>query len=182
MGDVQESRVVEGWTGRLFEDFTVGDIYYHPFGKTVTQADNQSFTLATQNVSKTHVDANFAAATEFGKPLVNSTFILALVTGQSTMDLSMNVFANLGWDEVRLPHPVLEGDTIYSRSKVLSLRESSSRPSIGIVRVASEGFNQDGRIVISYQRTFMVYKRGHLPSVESARPSEDSLPDVGGPA
>jgi acyl dehydratase len=172
------SRVVDGWTGRLFEDFAVGDIYYHPFGKTVTQTDNQLFTLATQNVSKTHVDAHFAASTEFGKPLVNSTFILALVTGQSTMDLSMNVFANLGWDEVRLPTPVLEGDTIYSRSKVLSLRESSSRPSIGIVNVATEGFNQDGKIVISYRRTFMVYKSGFLPSVADSRPSEDSLPDV----
>ena len=170
------SRVVDGWTGRLFEDFTVGDIYYHPFGKTVTQADNQQFTLATQNVSKTHVDANFAANTEFGKPLVNSTFILALVTGQSTMDLSMNVFANLGWDDVRLPAPVFEGDTIYSRSQVLSLRESSSRPTIGIVTVVTEGFNQDAKIVISYRRTFMVYKRGFLPSVTDSAPSEDSLP------
>ena len=172
------SRVVEGWTGRLFEDFTVGDVYYHPFGKTVTQADNQFFTLATQNVSRTHVDAHFAARTEYGKPLVNSTFVLALVTGQSTIDLSMNVFANLGWDEVRLPHPVLEGDTIYSRSKVLSLRESSSRPALGIVTVATEGFNQDGNIVVSYRRTFMVYKRGFLPNVNGSRPSEDSLPGV----
>lgn len=178
MSKGKESRVVEGWTGRLFEDFTVGDIYYHPFGKTVTQSDNQLFTLSTQNVSKTHVDAHFAASTEFAKPLVNSTFILALVTGQSTMDLSMNVFANLGWDEVRLPNPVLEGDTIYSRSKVLALRESGSRPEIGIVNVATEGFNQNGAIVVSFRRTFMVYKRGHLPSVESARPSVDSLPEV----
>ena len=102
-GDAQSfGRVVPGWSGRLFEDFTVGDVYEHPFGKTVTQADNQWFTLMTQNVAKLHVDANFAARTEFGRPLVNSTFVLALVTGQSTIDLSMNVFANLGWDEVRL--------------------------------------------------------------------------------
>ena len=172
------SRVVPGWSGRLFEDFTVGDVYYHPFGKTVTEADNQWFTLLTQNVAKTHVDANFAAHTEFGKPLVNSTFILALVTGQSTIDLSMNVFANLGWDEVRMPHPVYEGDTIYSRSKVLSIRESGSRPSVGLVTVATEGFNQDGAIVISYRRTFMVYRQGHLPSVAAARPDESSLPSA----
>lgn len=172
------SQVVEGWNGRLFEDFAVGDIYYHPFGKTVTQADNQQFTLSTQNVSKTHLDANFAANTEFGKPLVNSTFILALVTGQSTIDLSFNVFANLGWDEVRLPHPVLEGDTIYSRSKVLSLRPSNSRPAVGIVQVATEGFNQDGVVVISYKRTFLVYRRGFLPASAGKRPSEQSLPEV----
>ncbi|WP_336713796.1 MaoC family dehydratase [Arthrobacter sp. USHLN218] len=173
-------QVVEGWTGRLFEDFAIGDIYYHPFGKTVTQADNQNFTLTTQNVSKTHVDANFGAKTEFGRPLVNSTFTLALVTGQSTIDLSMNVFANMGWDEVRMPAPVYEGDTIYSRSKVLALRESKSRPNLGLVTVATEGYNQDGTVVITYRRTFMVYKKGFLPSVESSRPDESSLPAVEG--
>jgi acyl dehydratase len=174
-----QARVVQGWTGRLFEDFAVGDIYYHPFGKTVTEADNHSFTLMTQNVAKTHVDRNFAKATEFGLPLVNSTLTLALVTGQSTIDLSMNVFANMGWDEVRMPNPVFEGDTIYSRSKVLALRESKSRPSLGLVTVATEGYNQDGKIVISYRRTFMVYRQGHLPGVESTRPDESSLPQAG---
>jgi itaconyl-CoA hydratase len=172
------SRVVDGWTGRLFEDFTVGDIYYHPFGKTVTTADNQTFTLATQNVSKTHIDHHFAADTEFGVPLVNSTFILALVTGQSTMDLSMNVYANLGWDTVRLPAPVREGDTIYSRSKVLGVRPSGSRPHLGVVHVATEGFNQDGVVVISFERTFMIYRHGHLPDSTTVRPPETSLPAV----
>ncbi len=161
---------VPGWTGRLFEDFTEGDVYYHPFGKTVTEADNHAFTLMTQNVAKIHVDRNFAAASEFGRPLVNSTLTLALVTGQSTIDLSMNVFANLGWDEVRLPAPVFEGDTIYSRSTVLEVRPSGSRPSVGLVSVATEGFNQDGTIVIRYRRTFMVYRRGHLPPVTDSRP------------
>ena len=168
----------EGWTGRLFEDFVPGAVYYHPFGKTVTEGDNQMFTLMTQNVAKTHVDKHFAAQTEFGRPLVNSTFTLALVTGQSTIDLSMNVFANLGWDEVRMPNPVFEGDTIYSRSKVLSSRTSASRPAVGLVSVATEGFNQDGIVVISFRRTFMVYRRGHLPAAAPVRPDESSLPAV----
>jgi len=169
---------VTGWEGRLFEDFSVGDVYYHPFGRTVSETDNQWFTLVTQNVSKTHVDANYASGTEYGRPLVNSTFTLALVTGQSTIDLSMNVFANMGWDEVRMPAPVLEGDTIYSRSKVLSKRESTSRPTMGLVTVATEGYNQDGTVVISFRRTFMIYKQGHLPSVASARPDVSSLPAI----
>ena len=176
--DAPGARLVPGWSGRLFEDFEPGDVYYHPFGKTVTEADNQWFTLLTQNVAKTHVDAHFAAQTEFGRPLVNSTFLLALVTGQSTIDLSMNVFANLGWDEVRMPSPVFEGDTIYSRSKVLSVRGSSSRPNLGLVTVATEGFNQDSVIVITYRRTFMVYRRGHLPEVSASRPDPASLPPV----
>ncbi len=166
------------WTGRLFEDFVPGDVYYHPFGKTVTEADNQSFTLMTQNVAKVHVDKAFATGTEFGRVLVNSALTLALVTGQSTIDLSMNVYANLGWDEVRLPAPVFEGDTIYSRSKVLAVRPSASRPSVGVVTVATEGYNADGVVVISFRRTFMVYRRGCLPAAVAVRPDESSLPPV----
>lgn len=178
MTEAQDSTVVPGWQGRVFEDFQVGDIYNHPFGKTITEADNHWLTLMTQNVAKAHVDDNFASRTEFRKPLVNSTFILALVVGQSTIDLSMNVFANLGWDEVRLPHPVFVGDTIYSRSKVLSKRESASRPTMGLVTVASEGFNQDGVVVIRYKRTFMIYKKGHVPQNAHSVPDVSSLPDV----
>ena len=163
MTEHPESPVDPG-VGRLFEDFRPGEVIYHPFGKTVTEADNQTFTLMTQNVARIHLDKHFAARTEFGRPLVNSTFTLALVTGQSTVDLSTNVFANLGWDEVRTPHPVFEGDTIYSRSKVLAARESTSRPAVGVVTVATEGFNQDGVVVISYRRTLLVYRRGHQPA------------------
>jgi itaconyl-CoA hydratase len=178
MGNAENGVVVTGWEGRTFEDFQPGDIYNHPFGKTITDADNHWLTLMTQNVAKAHVDDNFATRTEFGKPLVNSTLILALVVGQSTIDLSMNVFANLGWDEVRLPHPVFVGDTIYSRSKVLSKRESESRPSMGLVTVASEGFNQDGIVVLRYKRTFMIYKKGHVPQNALNIPPISTLPDA----
>ena len=155
--------IKEGWTGRVYEDFEVGDVYRHPVGRTVTTADNIWFTLLTQNGNPIHFDHSYAAKTEFGKPLFNSTFTLALVTGQSVVDLSLNVMANLGWDEVRLPHPVFEGDTIYSQSEVLSTRESRSRPNVGIVAVKTTGFNQDGTVVIEFKRTFMVYRRGHVP-------------------
>ena len=156
--------VKEGWTGRVYEDFEVGDIYPHPLGRTVLPVDNSWFTLLTQNVNPIHFDAAYAAKTEFGRPLVDSTFTLALVTGQSTIDLSFNVMANLGWDEVRLPNPVFEGDTIYSRSEVLEKRESKSRQNVGIVKVRTTGFKDDGTIVIEFLRTFMVYRRGHVPA------------------
>jgi acyl dehydratase len=156
--------VKEGWTGRVYEDFEVGDVFPHPLGRTVLAADNMWFTLLTQNTNPIHVDHVYAARTEFGRPLVNSTLTLALVTGQSVTDISQNVVANLGWDEVRLPNPVFEGDTIYSRSEVLEKRESASRPNVGIVRVKTAGFKQDGTVVIEFRRTFMVYKRGHVPA------------------
>ena len=159
----------EGWRGRFFEDFEVGDVYEHPLGRTVTTTDNIWFTLLSQNTAPVHFDHNYAAQTEFGRPLVDSTFTLALVTGQSVTDISQNVFANLGWDEVRLPAPVFEGDTIYSSSEVLEKRASGSRPNVGIVTVRTTGYNQDGRTVITFKRTIMVYKRGQAPRI--ARPT-----------
>lgn len=165
--------VKEGWRGRFFEDFTVGDVYQHPLGRTVTTTDNVWFTLLTQNTAPIHFDHHYAAQTAFGRPLVDSTFTLALVTGQSVTDISQNVFANLGWDEVRLPHPVFEGDTIYSQSEVLAARESASRPDVGIVTVRTTGYNQEGVVVIRFQRTIMVYKRGHAPEIPRLGPNKD---------
>ena len=152
-----------GWTGRVFEDFEAGDVYEHPLGRTILAADNTWFTLLTMNTNPVHFDAAYASRTEFGKPLVNSCLTLAIVTGQSVTDLSQNAVANLGWDEVRMPNPVFEGDTIYARSEVLDTRESKSRPHAGIVRVKTTGFNQDRAIVLEFTRTFMVYKRGAVP-------------------
>jgi acyl dehydratase len=165
--------VKESWRGRFFEDFEVGDVYEHPLGRTVTTTDNVWFTLLSQNTAPVHFDHNYAAQTEFGKPLVDSTFTLALVTGQSVTDISQNVFANLGWDEVRLPAPVFEGDTIYSQSEVLEKRESRSRPNVGIVAVETIGYNQDGRTVITFKRTIMVYRRGHAPKITRITPGGD---------
>jgi itaconyl-CoA hydratase len=156
----------QGWTGRVFEDFEVGDIYQHPLGRTVIAADNIWFTLLTQNTNPIHFDRAFAARTEYGRPLVNSTFTLALVTGQSVMDISQNAMANLGWDEVRLPNPLFEGDTVYSRSEVLEKRESKSRPNVGIVRFKTTGYKQDGTVVIEFKRTVMIYRRGHVPQTK----------------
>ncbi len=162
--------IKEGWRGRFYEDFAVGDVYQHPLGRTVTTTDNIWFTLLTQNTAPIHFDHHYAAQTEFGRPLVDSTFTLALVTGQSVSDISQNVFANLGWDDVRLPHPVFEGDTIYSQSEVLEARESKSRPSAGIVTVRTTGYNQRGETVITFKRTILVYKRGHAPTIPRLTP------------
>ncbi len=91
------------------------------------------------------------------------------MTGQSVTDLTVNAVANLGWDEVRLPHPLFEGDTVRSKSEVLETRESKSRPNVGIVRVKTTGMNQHGAAVIEFTRTFMIWKRGHVPGSEVFR-------------
>ena len=155
--------VKQGWTGRVFEDFHVGDVYEHPLGRTVLAADNVWFTCLTMNTNPIHFDAEYAAKTEFKRPLVNSCFTLALVTGQSVTDLTVNAVANLGWDDVKLTHPLFEGDTVRSKSEVLETRGSKSRPNVGIVRVKTTGTNQDGKTVIEFTRTFMIWRRGHVP-------------------
>ena len=151
--------------GRCFEDFRVGDVYRHWPGRTISDADNRWFTHLTQNTNPLHFDENYARQTPFGRILVNSAFTLAVVTGMSVSDVSQNAFANLGWDEVRLPHPLYEGDTLYAESQVLETRPSQSRSNVGIVRVRTIGMKQDGTPVIEYTRTIMVYRRGYLPVV-----------------
>ncbi|MDX1382428.1 MAG: MaoC family dehydratase [Thermoanaerobaculia bacterium] len=152
----------ESWTGRVFEDFAAGDVYEHPIGRTVTTTDNIWFTAVTMNPNPIHFDHVYAAASDFGKPLVNSCFTISLVTGLSVSDMSQNA-VNLGWDEIRLPRPVFEGDTLYARSEVLATRESKSRPHQGIVEFRTEGYNQNGETVISFKRSMLVYRAGHVP-------------------
>jgi itaconyl-CoA hydratase len=149
--------------GLCFEDFAVGDVYIHRLGRTITDADNIWFSLLTMNVNPLHFDRHYAAQTEFGRPVVDSCLTLALATGMSVPDVSRHLLANLGWDAVRLPHPLFEGDTLYAESEVLETRPSRSRPNVGIVRLKTTGYNQDGVTVIEFQRTLMVYRRGHVP-------------------
>ncbi len=150
-------------SGLYYEDFEPGDVFEHRPGRTILDADNTYFTLLTLNVQELHFDATYAAKTEWKKPLVDSTFTLALLTGMSVRSVSAKVVANLGWDKVKATHPVFAGDTLYAESTVLHKRESKSRPTQGIVTVSTRGLNQDGVEVMSFERTMLIYKRGHSP-------------------
>ena len=159
---MSESVNCEPRGGRFFEDFEVGVVLRHPIGRTVTATDNTWFTLLTCNTNPIHFDRHYSEQTEFGQPLVNSTFTLALVTGLSVADISQYA-VNVGWEEVRIPAPVFEGDTIYAQTEVLSARTSESRPAMGVVGVKTTGFKQDGTVVMEFRRTILVYKRGYEP-------------------
>ena len=147
--------------GRYLEDFTAGDTYEHRPGRTISEADNTWFTLLTMNTHPLHFDAAYAAKTEFGRPLVNSCLTLAIVAGMSVSDLSQKATANLGWDKVRLTAPVFAGDTIYAESEVLAVRDSKSRATEGIVTVRTTGRKADGTVFMTYERAFLVPRRGH---------------------
>jgi acyl dehydratase len=153
--------------GRYYEDFTVGDIYEHRPGRTISEADNTWFTLITMNQHPLHFDAAYAAKSEFGQMLVNSALTLSIVAGMSVSDVSQKAIANLGWNDIRLTAPVFVGDTIYAESEVLSKRESASRPTQGIVTVRTVGKKADGTVFMTYERTVLVPKRGH--AVDDAR-------------
>lgn len=141
--------------GRTYEDIEVGAVYRSRFGRTVLDADNVWFTLLTNNTNPIHFDAEYAASTEWGRPLVDSTFTLALVTGLSVADVSEQA-VNLGWREVLLPAPVFAGDTIRAETEVIEKRESQSRPGRGIVTVRTRGLNQRDEVVIEFERTIML--------------------------
>lgn len=159
---VGENRFRETF-GRSFEDFEIGHIYEHRPGRTITDTDNVWFTLLTMNTHPAHFDYEFAKKTEFGKPLVCSPFTVALMVGMSVSDTSQKAVANLGWDEIRLTHPLFPGDTLYAESEVFDKRESSSRPEQGIVTIRTIGKNQHGDTVCSFKRTMLIWKRGCGP-------------------
>ena len=150
--------------GRYYEDFVVGHIYEHRPGRTISEADNTWFTLLTMNTHPLHFDHEFAAKTEFGKPLVASPLTVAILVGMSVSDVSQKAVANLGWKDITLPKPVFHGDTLYGESEVIEKRESASRPEQGIVSIKTIGRNQHGDIVCEFRRTMLIWKRGFGPA------------------
>ena len=147
--------------GRFFEDFLVGTTYQHPFGRTISEADSTWFTLLTCNTNQNHFNADLAKSNPItgGRVIVNSGFTVALVLGLSVIDMSQNAVANLGWTDIKLTHPVYIGDTLYAESLCLEMRESASRPELGIIRMKTRGLNQDGDVIVSWFRSVMVPKR-----------------------
>ena len=144
---------------RSYEDFKVGDVYRSEVARTVTETDNLLFTMLAMNTNELHFNEEAARASEWGKPLVNSTFTLALVLGLSVADTSQAGAVNLGWTEIRLPHPVFVGDTLWSETEVLSARPSQSRPTHGIVGVRTRGLNQRQEVVCDFERSFLIPRR-----------------------
>ena len=161
------------YRGRFFEDFTVGDVYRTWTGRTVTETDNIWFSNLTMNTNQMHFNREWAGRTEFGQPLVVSTFTVALVLGMAVRDTSENAAANLGWTEIKLPRPVFAGDTLWAETEVLLVRESKSRPSVGIVEVRTRGINQRREVVVEFKRSFMVFKRD-APELQDAFPVVDA--------
>jgi acyl dehydratase len=159
--------------GRFLEDLRPGAVFRSRMGRTITDADNVWFTGITHNSNQVHFNREYAATTRFGRELVNSCFVLSLVTGLTVADTSENAIANLGWDQVRLPRPVFVGDTVWAESQILAVRESRTQRRVGIVTMRSRGINQRTEVVIEFRRTFMIGSRsdrgdGVFPETETS--------------
>ena len=147
-------------SGRWFEDLPVGLTVDHVVRRTVTETDNVLFTTMTMNPAAPHLDFDYAAQTEFGRPLVNSMFTLALVVGLSVYELTMGtIVAQLGMSDIRFPAPVFHGDTIRVASEVVEARESKSRPEAGIVVFEHKAYNQRDELVCVARRTGLMHRR-----------------------
>jgi acyl dehydratase len=158
--------------GRFLEDFTVGDIYKHWPGKTVTQAEDILFCSITMNQHPLHADDNYAAqASASGKAMVVGNYVYSVVLGQSVADVSGRAIANLEITSLKHANPVFHGDSIYSESEVLAVRPSASKPDRGVVTVRTIGYNQDGVIVCEFERSVLVPRRGHGFDGEPGRPT-----------
>lgn len=147
--------------GLYYEDVVVGEIVEHRPGRTVTEADNLWQSLLCMNTHPLHIDTAYAEKTEWGRPLVSSLVTLSIVAGMSVNSTSAKGIANLGWQEIRLLHPVFVGDTLYAESEFLDKRLSRSRPHQGLVTCATRGLKSDGTVFLTYVRTFLASTREH---------------------
>ena len=146
--------------GLHYKDFTIGQRFEHEWTRTVTEMDNVLISSLTMNVQPLHLDAQFASKTEFGKPLVNSIFTLGLMVGMTVNDTTLGTtIGNLGMSEVKFPKPVFAGDTLRSRTLVLSKRESKSRSDAGIVEFEHTALNQRDEVVAVCKRAAFMRKR-----------------------
>jgi acyl dehydratase len=151
--------------GKYFEEFTVGEVFRHQPGRTITEMDNVLFTCLTMNPQPLHLDAEFARSTEFGQRLVNSILTLGIMVGLSVGDTTLGTtVANLGFDKTEFPKPVFHGDTIYAETEVVEKRESRSRPDAGIVWFEHRARNQRGEIVARCRRAALMKKKGAGPT------------------
>ena len=146
--------------GMYYEDLPVGKKIKHELGRTITEADNTFFSMLTMNLQPLHTNADFASKTEYGQRLVNGLFTLSLVVGITVNDITTGtIIANLGYENVKHPHPVFHGDTVYVETEIIAARESKSRPNTGIVTMTHYGRNQNGDIVIEVTRSALFLKR-----------------------
>lgn len=146
--------------GKYYDELEIGQIIKHEIGRTLAEYDNILFSTLTMNPSPLHINADFMAKSEYGKPLINGIFTLGVLVGITVHDLTAGtIVANLGYESVRHPKPMFAGDTLYVETEVMEKRESKSRPDTGVVKLKHLGRNQAGEICIETTRSVLFLKK-----------------------
>ena len=145
--------------GNAYEDFEIGTVFTHHWGRTLTDADNTIFSTAFCSWNPLYLNAPYAIEHGHPGPVMNPMLVLCTVVGLSVEDLSERGGAFLGIEDCTFAAPVYAGDTITAASTVISRRESASNPGYGIAAWRTEARNQRGEVVVSYTRTNMVTTR-----------------------
>jgi len=149
-------------TGKYYNDLEVGMKLRHSNGRTVTEMDNVMFSMLTMNTQPLHCNEDFAGKTQFGQRIVNGIFTLGLITGLTVPELTEGtIVANLSYERVVHPNPLFHGETVYAETEVLEMRESRSRPDVGIVHLKHWGKKPDGTVVVEFERTVMFLKKSN---------------------
>lgn len=148
-------------TGKYYDELSVGMVIKHALSRTITEGEHMLFCAMTMNPQPLHINADFAAKSPYGKPLVNGLFTMSLVVGISVQETTFGtIIANLGYERVNHPHPVFHGDTIYVETEIISKRDSQSRPDTGIITMKHSGHNQDGVVVVEVTRAALFLRKG----------------------
>ena len=146
--------------GKYFEDYIKGDIYKHWPGKTITEGDNNLFTLLIMNHNPLHIDKKYCEGTEYGQILVVGTLVFSLVAGMSVSNISGKAIANLDYENITHDGPVFIGDTIYAETEILETHESRSKSDRGIIYVETKAYNQNGEKVLTFRRHALIMRKG----------------------
>ena len=147
--------------GNYYEDFVEGELIRHELSKTIFESDNNLFSLLTMNYHPVHTNVDYASRNQHGQILVVGTLVFSIVVGMTVPDISGKAIANLGYEDIKHLSPTFIGDTLYARTRVISKRESTSKPDRGIVYVETVGYNQRGEDVISFKRNVLVKKKNY---------------------
>ena len=145
--------------GLYYEDFVEGDVIEHALSKTIFESDNNLFSLLTMNHHPVHTNLDYASKNQHGKILVVGTLVFSIVVGMTVPDISGKAIANLGYEDIKHLSPVFLNDTLYAKTRILSKRDSKSKPDRGVVYVETIGYNQNKVNVISFRRNVLIKKR-----------------------
>ena len=146
-------------TDNYFDDFTVGELYAHARGRTITEMDNVLLTHLAMNTAQAHFNEQWMKDEDFGQRIVFGGITASMVIGLSSQDTGEHVDTELGLDRIRFRSPVFHGDTLNAYTEVLAVAPHDQRSDVGVLTFRHYGVNQRDQIVFEGDRTVLMRRR-----------------------